>query len=89
METTQPVSSIYKGADIVRILGRGVTENFEQLKTIRKGEISGEGANAILGEAFESAKRLSIFAWAQGRKQDEEAREFSIKALNFQPVSNT
>lgn len=83
VETTQLVSSIYKGAEIIRTFGRGATEVFEQLKTIREGEISGEEANAILEEVFESAKRLSIFAWAQGKQQDEEAREFAIKALRL------
>lgn len=83
METTQLVSSIYKRTDIIRTLGRGATEIFEQLKTIKEGEISGEEANKILEEAFESAKRLSIFAWAQGKQQDDEAREFALKALRL------
>ena len=82
VETNQLVSSIYKETDI-RTLGRGATKIFEQLQTIKEGEISGEEANTILEEAFESAKRLSIFAWAQGKPQDNEAREFALKALRL------
>ncbi|KAG1126757.1 hypothetical protein G6F37_013804 [Rhizopus arrhizus] len=77
------VSSIYKGTDIIRTLGRGATEIFEQLQTIKEGGISGEEVNTILEEAFESAKRLSIFAWAQGKQLDNEAREFALKALRL------
>lgn len=83
MEATQLVSSIYKRSEIIRTFGRGATEIFEQLKTIREGEISGEEANAILEEASESAKRLADFSWTQSKQQDEEAREFAIKALKL------
>lgn len=89
VETTQLVSSIYKGSEIIRTIGRGATEIFEQLKTIREGEISGEEAHTILEEAFESAKRLSIFSWAQGKQQDEEAREFALKALKHLEAKDT
>ncbi|KAI7851727.1 hypothetical protein BDC45DRAFT_444839, partial [Circinella umbellata] len=79
VDTNQLVSSIYKGSEIIRNLGRGATEIFEQLKTIKEQEISREEAHTILEEALESAKRLSIFAWYQGKQQDDEAREFAIK----------
>ncbi|KAG1143461.1 hypothetical protein G6F37_011992 [Rhizopus arrhizus] len=83
LEATQLVSSIYKRSEIIRTFGRGATEIFEQLKTIREGEISGEETNAILEEASESAKRLADFSWTQSKQQDEEAREFAIKTLKL------
>jgi hypothetical protein len=36
-----------------------------------------------LEEASESAKRLADFSWTQSKQQDEEAREFAIKALKL------
>ncbi|KAG1135032.1 hypothetical protein G6F37_013104 [Rhizopus arrhizus] len=83
VDTAQLVSSIYRGSEIMRTHGRAATEIFEQLSILREGEISTEEAHAILEEAFENAKRLAVFAWAQGRQQDEEARDFAIKALRL------
>ncbi|KAG0943812.1 hypothetical protein G6F29_011592 [Rhizopus arrhizus] len=67
----------------MRTHGRAATEIFEQLSILREGKISTEEAHTILEEAFENAKRLAVFAWAQGRQQDEEARDFAIKALRL------
>lgn len=83
VETTQLVSSIYKGSDITRTLGRGATEIFEQLQILGEGEISSEEAQTVLEEAIESARRLAVFAWAQSKQQDEEARDFALKALKL------
>jgi polyhydroxyalkanoate synthesis regulator phasin len=83
VDTAQVVSTIYKGSDIIRTHGRAATEIYEQLNTIREGEISQEEARQLLDETMESAKRLAIFAWAQARHQDVEAKDYAIKALKL------
>ncbi|KAG0161756.1 hypothetical protein DFQ30_005815, partial [Apophysomyces sp. BC1015] len=32
---------------------------------------------------MESARRLAVFAWAQARQQDEDAKDFAVKALKL------
>ncbi|KAG1043950.1 hypothetical protein G6F43_011537 [Rhizopus delemar] len=85
VDTTQVVNAHYKGAETSRLHGRAATEIFEQLLTIKSGGLSTEEANQLLDEALESAKRLAIHAWVQGRQQDEEAKDYAIRALRLPP----
>ncbi|KAG1639576.1 hypothetical protein G6F44_007697 [Rhizopus delemar] len=85
VDTTQVVNANYKGAETSRLHGRAATEIFEQLLTIKSGGLSTEEANQLLDEALESAKRLAIHAWVQGRQQDEEAKDYAIRALRLPP----
>ncbi|KAI8881652.1 hypothetical protein K501DRAFT_295707 [Backusella circina FSU 941] len=81
VDTTQVVNAYYKGAETSRLHGRAATEIFEQLKTIKSGNISTQEAIELLGEAMESAKRLAVHAWVQGRQYDTDAKEHASKAL--------
>ncbi|KAG1042355.1 hypothetical protein G6F43_011925 [Rhizopus delemar] len=85
VDTTQVVNAHYKGAENSRLHGRAATEIFEQLLTIKSGGLSAEEANQLLDEALESAKRLAIHAWVQGRQQDDEAKDYAIRALRLPP----
>ncbi|KAG2195369.1 hypothetical protein INT47_004477, partial [Mucor saturninus] len=85
VDTTQVVNAHYKGAEISRLHGRAATEIFEQLSIIKDGEISTEEAHQLLDEAIESAKRLSIHAWIQGKQHDEDAKDYAIRALKLPP----
>ncbi|KAG1171360.1 hypothetical protein G6F36_011768 [Rhizopus arrhizus] len=85
VDTTQVVNAHYKGAETCRLHWRAATEILEQLLTIKSGGLSAEEANQLLDEALESAKRLAIHAWVQGRQQDEEAKDYAIRALRLPP----
>ncbi|KAG1258167.1 hypothetical protein G6F68_008917 [Rhizopus microsporus] len=83
VDTTQVVNAHYKGAEISRLHGRAATEIYEQLSIIQAGEISTEEAHQLLAEAIESAKRLAVHAWIQGRQHDEDAKDYAIRALKL------
>lgn len=81
MDTTQAVNAIYKGSEIIWTQDRAATEIFEQLNALSEGELSHDAARQILDEIIENAKRLVVFAWAQARHHDAEAKDYAIKAL--------
>ncbi|KAG1137716.1 hypothetical protein G6F37_011030 [Rhizopus arrhizus] len=88
-QETQLVFTICLGelADSVKNLvhGRAATEIFEQLLTIKSGELSTEEVNQLLDEALESAKRLAIHAWVQSKQLDEDAKDYAIRTLRLPP----
>ncbi|KAG1138304.1 hypothetical protein G6F37_010753 [Rhizopus arrhizus] len=57
------VNAYYKWSEINRIHGRAATELYEQLHTIKGGNLPADQAHQLLDEAIESAKRLAIHAW--------------------------
>ena len=83
VDSTQVINAHYKGSEISRIHGRAATEIFEQLATIRRGNISPTEAQQLLEEAMESSKRLAIHAWIQARQHDEDAKDYATKALRL------
>jgi polyhydroxyalkanoate synthesis regulator phasin len=83
VDTIQVVNAHYKGAEISRLHGRAATEIYEQLSIIQAGEISTEEAHQLLDETIESAKRLAVHAWIQGRQHDEDAKDYAIRALKL------
>ncbi|KAG1320862.1 hypothetical protein G6F62_011116 [Rhizopus arrhizus] len=85
VDTTQVVNAHYKGAENSRLHGRAATEIFELLLTIKSGELTVDEANQLLDEALESARRLAIHAWAQGKQHDEDAKDYATRALRLPP----
>ena len=85
VDTTQVVNAYYKGAENSRLHGRAATEIFEQLLTIKSGELTADEANQLLDEALESARRLAIHAWVQGKQHDEDAKDYATRALRLPP----
>ncbi|KAG0810222.1 hypothetical protein G6F17_008310 [Rhizopus arrhizus] len=85
VDTTQVVNAHYKGAENSRLHGRAATEIFEQLLTIKSGELTADEANQLLDEALESARRLAIHAWVQGKQHDEDAKDYATRALRLPP----
>lgn len=83
VDTAQVVTSIYKGSETLRTHGRAATELYEQLSTLQEGEMSQNEAHQLLETTRENAKRLAIFAWYQAKQQDEEAKEYAVKALRL------
>lgn len=68
VDITQVINAHYRGAENCRIHGKAATEIFEQLLTIRLGELSADEAHQLLDEALESVKRLAPFI-AQKKNQ--------------------
>ncbi|KAG1174212.1 hypothetical protein G6F36_011269 [Rhizopus arrhizus] len=83
VDTTQVVNAYYKGSEINRTHGRAATELYEQLHTIKRGNLPADQAHQLLDEAIESAKRLAIHAWFHARQQDEDAKQYATKALKL------
>jgi hypothetical protein len=83
--TTQVVNAHYKGAEISRLHGRAATEIFEQLLTIKSGELLTEEANQLLVEVLESAERLAIHAWVQSKQHDEDGKDDTTRAFRLPP----
>ncbi|KAG0809355.1 hypothetical protein G6F19_013633 [Rhizopus arrhizus] len=83
VDTTQVVNAYYKGSEINRTHGRAATELYEQLHTIKRGNLPADQAHQLLDEAIESAKRLAIHAWFHARQQDEDAKHYATKALKL------
>ncbi|KAG1321253.1 hypothetical protein G6F62_010921 [Rhizopus arrhizus] len=80
VDTTQVVNAYYKGSEINRIHGRAATELYEQLHTIKGGNLPADRVHQLLDEAIESAKRLTIHAWFHAQQQDEDAKNYATKA---------
>lgn len=83
MEATQVITVYYKVAEISRTHGRGATELFEQLVSIKEGDLSVEQKNQLFDEAVENARSLAVFAWAQPRQQYDDAAAYVTEALRL------
>jgi polyhydroxyalkanoate synthesis regulator phasin len=87
VDTTQVTTAYYKGAENSRLHGRAATELFEQLLTIKSGELSADEAKQLLDEALEGARRLAIHAWVQAKQADEDAKEYATRALKHPQIT--
>ncbi|KAG1624930.1 hypothetical protein G6F45_009602 [Rhizopus arrhizus] len=79
LDSYQVVCRDYRHSEKLRTAATAATEIYEELSSLIDGE------NHVLINALEKARRLAVFAFANAKFIDQEAKELAAKALKLPP----
>ncbi|KAG1473308.1 hypothetical protein G6F56_001022 [Rhizopus delemar] len=84
-DTAQFVNSIYKFTENNQFQTTTAVELYEQIEYLKSyhHEIESEEAFSILQRTSEQAKRLAVFGIVTAKTQEQEAKEYALKALRL------
>lgn len=77
LDSYQVISSHYRHSDKLRTAGSAATEIFQEIQSIIGEEES------VFANVLEKTRRLAIFAYANAKFIDQEAKEIATKALHL------